>query len=567
MPSRPTALPTVWVPCPPWSVGLRVSSHGSYQESSPPRNPARSAGWAPSTPESELPTTMPVPVTPSWDHTRSAPIWRDVPLRAGGLGRGAPVLPGRCRQRSQALADQHPRHLRPAGEPGPHRRAAVHLDRVDQVVRHRVEPQPVQPPEQVALALLGGRHQPPVDLRRAGVPPGPTRRGGRKIAQVGLRTQHHEQPLAVQARLAGAEVDHPERHQQHHGRHRGDPPVRGACRRPGEQHRVPDGDHDRDGEPDAGGGRHPERDVAGADQQQGDLLRVGEGQRAERGQAHEPAGRRSAGAGAEPVAGRVGGGGRVPPGRGPERGQRETHRRQGQQRGQLRAGLPGPGREQQQRHPGDQAADQHQPSRPGRSPNRERGPEGGVQQSRGQHPERGGRQHARARSPGGRRARPARPTAAAAPTRRRPRAAAPAGSAHAPSARLGGLGPRGVAVPVASGRVASLFPAGAGPPTEPTSPGYAHRRADQRTTSAPSSAAPASAARYASWCTGGTTRSSVSTPSASAPINQARPVARTALDRGRRASSRAGVPASTTVARPSTGQSQPSRSRPKLSST
>ena len=124
MPSRPTALPTVWVPCPPWSVGLRVSSHGSYQESSPPRNPARSAGWAPSTPESELPTTMPVPVTPSWDHTRSAPIWRmfhSGPVGLGAVPRLCPAGAGSGRRRwltsTRATSGRRASHARTAGPP------------------------------------------------------------------------------------------------------------------------------------------------------------------------------------------------------------------------------------------------------------------------------------------------------------------------------------------------------------------------------------------------------------------------------------------------------------------
>ena len=87
IPSRPTALPSVWVPWPPRSAGERRPSHGSYHESSPPRKPSASAGCRPSTPESELPTTTPDPVTPSSDQTRSAPISET--FQAGPAGAGA----------------------------------------------------------------------------------------------------------------------------------------------------------------------------------------------------------------------------------------------------------------------------------------------------------------------------------------------------------------------------------------------------------------------------------------------------------------------------------------------
>src|SRR5690606_11442128 len=73
VPVRPTAEASVCVPCPAVSVGARVCRAGSYHESDPPRKPLASAGCPPSTPESELPTPMPVPVAPSCDQTRSAP--------------------------------------------------------------------------------------------------------------------------------------------------------------------------------------------------------------------------------------------------------------------------------------------------------------------------------------------------------------------------------------------------------------------------------------------------------------------------------------------------------------
>lgn len=77
----------------------------------------------------------------------------------------------------------------------------------------------------------------------------------------------------------------------------------------------------------------------------------------------------------------------------------------------------------------------------------------------------------------------------------------------------------------------------------------------------------ASAARYASWCTGGIARSSPSAPSASAAASQVRPVVRTAAERGSRASVSAGAPTSSTVNSTVAGQSQTTRSSPEASRT
>ena len=112
---------------------------------------------------------------------------RDVPGRSGRRAAACRRCGrGRRRQRAQPLADQHPGHLGPAGQPGPHRRPAVHLDRVDQVVRRVVQAPPVQLPAQRRLGAVGrgrpaaGRPRPP------GRPGRPTGVAGREAAQVGL---------------------------------------------------------------------------------------------------------------------------------------------------------------------------------------------------------------------------------------------------------------------------------------------------------------------------------------------------------------------------------------------
>ena len=112
-------MPSVCVPWPPWSVGVRVPFHGSNQESSPPRKPAASAGWAPSTPESDVPI----------DDALAArvgrfpdPVGADLSMFHSGPRAAAPAAHGARLggQRAQPLADQHPVHVGPAGQPGAH---------------------------------------------------------------------------------------------------------------------------------------------------------------------------------------------------------------------------------------------------------------------------------------------------------------------------------------------------------------------------------------------------------------------------------------------------------------
>ena len=203
------------MPCPP-TVGRGAAWRPTGRTRSRRRRgtPAASAGCVPSTPESELPTTMPAPSTPSSLPDPSAPHQPDVPGRPrSGAGASPPACAGGRRQRAQPLADQHPGHLRPPGQPRPHRRAAVHLDRVDQVVRRRTTRRSRSSSSaQVALRAFGGRPpaagRPPAHARPA--PPAPASPAGNR-AEVGLLAQHHEQPLAVAARLAGHRCRPPRR--------------------------------------------------------------------------------------------------------------------------------------------------------------------------------------------------------------------------------------------------------------------------------------------------------------------------------------------------------------------
>ena len=139
-------VPMVCVPCPPWSVGVAVPFHGSYQESSPPAESLAQRGMSPSTPESECRPRCPGPVTPSCRQPGRRRSARCSTVESSvGAGSGCrvpsvqPAGSGRSRwsSRTRSTSERPDSHARTAGPPST-------TIAVDQVVRRVVQPEPVQ---------------------------------------------------------------------------------------------------------------------------------------------------------------------------------------------------------------------------------------------------------------------------------------------------------------------------------------------------------------------------------------------------------------------------------------
>ena len=207
-------------------------------------------------------------------------------FHCGLSGPGSVAVAGRRRgrQRAQALAEQHPVHIGPAGQPGPYRRAAVHLQSVDQVVRRVLQVQPVQVPPQRRLAAVGVANQ---QLVRGPGPLVPARlatAAGVDAGQVGLVAHHHEEPVAEEPRLAGADVHRGPGQQERGDGRRGHPtPDRGRPEGTAAQQRerVHRNEQQPYGGRAGGGDRGPMRNVP-VQQVERHLFGVDKGERAER---------------------------------------------------------------------------------------------------------------------------------------------------------------------------------------------------------------------------------------------------------------------------------------------
>ena len=150
----------------------------------------------------------------------------DVPGRLDRRGRLAHLVLGRGEQGTQAGAVQHPVHLRPGGEVEPHQGPTVHLQGVHQVEGPVADAEALQVGPEGALGGGGIAGQQVVDG------PGPVRagRGSGRRGRVHLLLQDHEQPVAVEAGLAGQEVDPQGGGRQAGEKDRGGAPGRGPTR-------------------------------------------------------------------------------------------------------------------------------------------------------------------------------------------------------------------------------------------------------------------------------------------------------------------------------------------------
>ena len=281
----------------------------------------------------------------------------DVPLRAGRRGRVAAAAPGRRGQRSQPLADQHPGHLRPAGQPGPHRRPAVHLDRVDQVVRRRGRgaagsgPGAGRPGCARRWPPAGGRPRRP---GRPGRPDRAYRRGSPERSACSRSTTNSRSPC--RPGWPAADVHHADGEQQDGGARPRRPAGSGCAPRAGRaarRTRWPRTTATASPTPAATATQNgTSRVVASRSEISSGSVKASGPNTA------RPTSQRT---GAEP-AGRAGPAG-PPPG---SARQHETDRRDEQQRGELGTGVAGARRRAAAGHPGDQAADQHGRAGPGR---------------------------------------------------------------------------------------------------------------------------------------------------------------------------------------------------------